>query len=78
MIDSFDNIILTGGALENPLFSSILQELFDKKANWFVNIPENPQFANVYGFYLIAESIIQRNKKEQMILMKGVGNEKDF
>jgi len=59
MLDSFDEIYLTGGALENNALAIILQDLFEKKARWKVNVVKNPQIANVYGFFLISESIIQ-------------------
>jgi hypothetical protein len=63
-IDSLEEIVITGGVLENSLFSSLLQELFHKKANWLVNISKDPAFSNVHGFYLIAQSMIKaRNKK---------------
>src|SRR6056297_2235735 len=58
MLDTFDSICLTGGILENKAFSLILQELFKEKTGWTVSIARNPQYANVYGFYLISQSII--------------------
>jgi hypothetical protein len=58
MLDTFDSICLTGGILENKDFALTLQELFKEKTGWTVSIARNPQYANVYGFYLISQSII--------------------
>jgi len=58
-LDSFDEMILTGGTLANCVFADILQSLFEEKCGWNVTIPENPQYANAFGFYLISASILQ-------------------
>lgn len=57
-IDSFDEMILTGGVLENRFFINVLKELIKEKCGWNITIPESPQYANAYGFYLISESIL--------------------
>jgi hypothetical protein len=64
-LDSLDAIVVTGGILENSLFSSILQEIFVRKANWIINIPKNPSFSNVHGFYLMAESRVNTIRKKE-------------
>jgi hypothetical protein len=61
-LDDFDEVNLTGGALENNTLSLILQNVFKEKTGWFVNIVKKPQYANVYGFYLISESIISSRR----------------
>lgn len=58
-LDSFDEMILTGGTLANCVFADILQSLFEEKCGWDVTVPENPQYANAFGFYLISASILQ-------------------
>lgn len=58
-LDSFDEMILTGGTLANCLFADILQSLFEEKCGWNVTVPNNPQYANAFGFYLISASILQ-------------------
>jgi hypothetical protein len=62
MIDSFDEIIVTGGAVENNFFANVLKDMFKDKSGWIVTIPETPQLANVFGFYLIAQSVLQNKK----------------
>lgn len=56
-LDSLDEIILTGGILQNELFCSIAKESFKKELGWEVTIPENPQMSNAEGFLLISKSI---------------------
>lgn len=58
-LDSFDEMILTGGTLANCEFADTLQALFEEKCGWDVTIPEDPQHANAFGFYLISASILQ-------------------
>lgn len=58
-LDSFDEMILTGGTLANCVFADMLQSLFEEKCGWHVTVPENPQYANAFGFYLISASILQ-------------------
>lgn len=58
-LDSFDEMILTGGTLANCVFADILQSLFEEKCGWNVTVPQNPQYANAFGFYLISASILQ-------------------
>ena len=60
-LDTLDEIILTGGALENSLFKEILFNLFKNQTGWEVGKPNNAQFANAYGFYLISASILSSN-----------------
>lgn len=52
--DSFDEIILTGGAVANKAFSSVLRKKFTERFDWEVTVCENPQLANAFGFYAIA------------------------
>ena len=56
-LDSLDEIILTGGVIENKFFFGILKDLFQKELGWNVIKPEQSQMANAYGFYLISVSI---------------------
>lgn len=58
MLDTFDELILTGGALKNETFAEILKKFFEEQTGWQVTIAENPQYANAFGFYLIAASIV--------------------
>lgn len=57
-LDSFDEMILTGGVLENHIFANLLKALIKEKCGWNITVPESPQYANAFGFYLIAESIL--------------------
>lgn len=59
-LDSLDEIILTGGVVENKFFFTIMQELFKKELGWSVIKPEQAQMANAYGFYLISMSILSQ------------------
>jgi hypothetical protein len=65
MIDSFDEMILTGGTVENNFFSGVLQDMFKKQSGWVTVVPEHPQFANVFGFYLISQSVLQQKKNNE-------------
>lgn len=58
-IDTFDELILTGGCVENKMFAEILKEFYKESTGWDVTIPENPRMANANGFYLISASILQ-------------------
>lgn len=62
-LDSFDEMILTGGTLANSEFAAMLKSLFEEKCGWHVTIAENPQYANSFGFYLISASILQSMQK---------------
>lgn len=56
-LDTLDEFIITGGTLENEIFAEILSNLFEQECGWGTVVPDNPQFANAFGFYLIAVSI---------------------
>lgn len=60
ILDTIDEFILTGGILANEEFADILKKLFLEECEWEISIPENPQFANVKGFYLIAVSMSKK------------------
>lgn len=60
ILDTFDEMVLTGGTLENYLFAEVLKKLFEEKCGWEVTVVENPQYANAYGFYLVSSSIAQK------------------
>jgi plasmid segregation protein ParM len=78
-LDDFDEIYLTGGALENNVFALILQELFKEKTGWMVSVVKNPQQANVYGFYLISQSVvISRNYNKQKMRARDTRNEENI
>jgi len=59
VIDTFDEVILTGGCLANKMFAEILKNLYKEATGWDVTIPDNPRMANANGFYLISASIMQ-------------------
>lgn len=58
-LDNLDEIILTGGPMEIPLLKDIIFKLFKEQTGWEVVKPNNAQYANAFGFYLISASIIQ-------------------
>lgn len=59
-LDTLDEIILTGGAIENAVFYNLLVGMFKKKTGWDVCKPNKAQYANAFGFYLISSSILQK------------------
>ncbi|QUH22121.1 ParM/StbA family protein [Alkaliphilus sp. B6464] len=59
VIDTYDELILSGGCVANEVFANILRGLFEQHTGWDVTIPENPRMANAFGFYLISASILQ-------------------
>lgn len=58
-LDSLDELILTGGVVENKYFLGKLSVLFEEKTGWIVSSPKEPRFANALGFYLISCSLMQ-------------------
>lgn len=59
VIDTFDELILSGGCVENKMFAEILTKLYKENTGWDITIPDNPRMANAHGFYLISASIMQ-------------------
>lgn len=59
IIDTYDELILTGGCMANEMFAEIMKDLFKKYTDWEVTIPDNPRMDNAFGFYLISVSILQ-------------------
>lgn len=57
-LDNLDEIILTGGSIENPVFRAALIKNFKEITGWEVTIINNPQQANANGFYLVSASIL--------------------
>lgn len=58
-LDSLDEIVLTGGVVENEYFYNVLVDLFEKELGWDICKPNNPRFANANGYYIISRSILQ-------------------
>lgn len=59
-LDSLDEIVLTGGVVENEFFYNVLVKLFKEELGWDVYKPDESRFANAYGFYLVSESILAK------------------
>lgn len=59
-LDSLDEIVLTGGVVENEYFYNVLVKLFKEELGWKICKPDESRFANANGFYLISESILAK------------------
>lgn len=59
-LDSLDEIILTGGVVENDFFFEVLKGLFKQELEWDISKPTKSRFANANGFYLVSESILSK------------------
>lgn len=59
-LDSLDEIILTGGVVENQFFYDVLENLFKQELEWDISKPNKSRFANANGFYLVSESILSK------------------
>ena len=63
-LDTFDELILTGGAVSNMDFANILKDQISDKCGWEVTVCENSQFANAKGFYIISRSLDQQPQQK--------------
>lgn len=64
-LDTFDEMILTGGAVNNPDFAEILKEQISEKCGWEVTVCPDPQFANARGFYIISCNSAAQAEREK-------------
>lgn len=66
-LDTFDEIILTGGSVSNEDFATILKDQIAEKCGWEVTVCKNPQFANAQGFYIISASLLASAQKSEKV-----------
>lgn len=64
-LDTFDEIILTGGALNNENFAAILKDQIAEKCGWETTVCKNPQYANAQGFFIISTSLFAQAFKAE-------------